>query len=198
MSACSFEELVDFVNTSGAATTSPPLNNPRTFRRLGRPTSPRTVKRWPPPRSQWRSIPIPMLLPRSRANAAVTARPGDPRYPIYRAWFHRYNGDSTSAIADMDASRGLTNANIPNEAEAQRRWDEYFLDVTLNIMRSHLEGSETYDYLFVGYCGTLRHYRTQYYAPSPGRRTSTSPRLRRCVLRGRVLSPIAGSAAGLD
>ncbi len=169
LGACSFDELVDFVNTSGGSDNLTAPEQPKDVQAAG---STDVAKDSQEVATAEIAVALdPNTDPAAkvaRANAAVLARPGDPRYLIYRAWFHRYNGDSTSAVADMDASRGLTNANIPNEAEAQRRWDEYFLDVTLSIMRSHLEGSETYDYLFVGYCGALRNYRTQYYSTLAG------------------------------
>lgn len=169
LSACSFEELVDFVNTSGGSDNLTAPEQPKDVQAAG---STEVAKDSEEVAKGEIAVALdPATDPATkvaRANAAVLARPGDPRYLIYRAWFNRYNNDSGAALADMRASEGLARANFPDEAEAERRWNEYFLDVTLSIMRSHPEGSETYEYLFEGYCDSLGLYRSKYYGTLAG------------------------------
>ncbi len=169
LSACSFDELADFVNTSGGSDNLTAPDQPKDVQAAG---STEVAKDSGEVATAEITVALdPNTDPATkvaRANAAVLARPGDPRYLIYRAWFNRYNNDSGAALADINASRGLAEANFPDPAEAGRRWEEYFLDVTLSVMRSHSEGSDTYTYLFEGYCDTLRLYRNKYYDTLPG------------------------------
>jgi hypothetical protein len=95
------------------------------------------------------------------ASNAIEARPGNPRFWIYRAWFNQLAGDKAAAEADMAQAAGLTTAAHPGD-EGRRRMKEHFLDTTLAILRTYPEGSETRNEMVVAYCTNMFAYRASY------------------------------------
>src|SRR3990172_4970689 len=99
---------------------------------------------------------------------AITARPRDPRNHIYRAWWNRLAGDTAASNDDLALAATLTLIHATNDEEAERRFDEHFLDATLAILRTYPTDSDTYARMRGSYCTTLLLYIGAYSESLPG------------------------------
>ena len=90
---------------------------------------------------------------------AVKARPRDPRYLIYRAWFKHLAGDNAGSREDMEKALGLVEESVEGETEQQRRFYEHGLDALHDILITYPDGSEVRQKLTDIYCSHLPTYK---------------------------------------
>jgi hypothetical protein len=91
---------------------------------------------------------------------AVKARPRDPKYLIYRAWFKDLAGDKVGALEDMEKALGLVEESVEGAIEQQRRFYEHGIDALHDILISYPDGSEVRQKLTNFYCMHLPTYKS--------------------------------------
>lgn len=160
-SACSYGELLEFVEGSGGGDLSSP-ENPPDVQAAGSTTEAESHDEQAKEKvTQALDSDLGIGTRIGLADDAVQLRPADPRYLMYRSWFNLIAGDDDAAFADLELARGLALLVYPGD-DADRRYTEFYLDATYAVMTSYPAGSETRDRMEFVYCLVFFKYRSDH------------------------------------
>jgi hypothetical protein len=161
LSACSYGELLEFVEGSGGGDLSSE-ENPTDVQAAGSTADAKADDEKAKEKITEALDPaLGIDVKIGLATDAVQLRPADPRYLMHRAWFHQLAGDKEAAQADLAAARGLARQAYTGD-EVERRTAEFYLDATYAVMGTYPDGSEIRDRMETAYCLTIFKYRSDF------------------------------------
>ncbi|MEX2419544.1 MAG: hypothetical protein WD652_04125 [Acidimicrobiia bacterium] len=163
LSACSYGELLEFVEGSAGGGDLSAPENPTDVQAAGSTTDARSDdEKAQAEITQALDPDLGVGTKIALANDAVQSRPADPRYLMYRSWFNLIAGDEEAAKADLAAAYGLAQEAYGGGPTAERRYAEFYLDATAAVMLTYPEDSETRERMEFVYCIAFFKYREDF------------------------------------